>query len=54
MTSKTDARVAYTRTADALDEANDRLTVGGMCMRDERQDYAGKAGTGEAQKGKPR
>lgn len=42
VTRKTDARVAYARTADALDDANDRLTVGGYCVRDERQDYAGK------------
>jgi hypothetical protein len=39
VTAKTDARVAFTRTADALEDANDRLTVGGMCIRDERQSY---------------
>lgn len=43
VTRKTDARVAFTRTADALDEANDRLTVGALCVGDERRDYAGKS-----------
>jgi hypothetical protein len=42
VTAKTDARGAYVRTADALDGANDRLTVAGLCAGDQRQDYAGK------------
>jgi hypothetical protein len=42
VTKKTDAGAAYTRTADALDEANDRISVGGMCLGDERAEYAGK------------
>ncbi len=36
VTPKTDARVAYTKTADALDNANTRLSIGGDCVRDER------------------
>jgi hypothetical protein len=40
VTSKTDARLAFTRAADALDDANDRLIVAGYCVRDERTDYA--------------
>lgn len=42
VTPKTDARLAYTRTADALDDANDRLTVAGLCASGQRSDYAGK------------
>jgi hypothetical protein len=42
VTRETDAGTAFSRTADALDEANDRLTVGGMCVADERVQYAGK------------
>jgi hypothetical protein len=42
VTGKTDAGVAYSRTADALDEANDRIAIGGMCLGDERAEYAGK------------
>lgn len=41
-TAKSDARAAYTRAANERDEANDRLTVGGFCVRDERTSYAGK------------
>jgi hypothetical protein len=41
-THKSNAQAAYTRAADERDEANDRLTVGGFCVRDERQAYAGK------------
>jgi hypothetical protein len=41
VTRKTDAGVAYRRTADALDEANDRIAIGGMCVSDERTQYAG-------------
>jgi hypothetical protein len=40
VTRKTDARVAFTRTADALDEANGRIGIGGACLRDQRQAYA--------------
>jgi len=36
VTRTTDARVAYTRTADALDSANTRLSIGGDCAHDER------------------
>jgi hypothetical protein len=42
VTPKTDARLAYTRTADALDDANDRIGASGDCLRDQRQDYAGR------------
>ncbi|MCK1501513.1 hypothetical protein [Bradyrhizobium sp. 188] len=43
MTRKTDARVAYTRSADALDEANTRIESGADCHREERAIYgAGK------------
>jgi hypothetical protein len=42
VTGKTNAQVAYVRTADALDEANARLGAGGDCARDQRQLYAGK------------
>ena len=42
VTPKTDARLAFTRAADALDDANDRLIVGGYCVRDERASYSGK------------
>ena len=41
VTRQTDARLAYTRTADALDDANDRLTAGGLCVADQRRAYAG-------------
>ena len=41
VSAKTDARLAFTRTADALDDANDRLIVGGYCVRDERVAYEG-------------
>lgn len=34
VTRKTDACVAYTRAADALDEANGRIGIGGACLRD--------------------
>jgi hypothetical protein len=40
VTRKTDARAAYTRSADALDEANARLSIGGDCAKDERAAYA--------------
>jgi len=40
VTRSSDARVAYTRTADALDEANGRIGIGGACLRDQRQSYA--------------
>lgn len=36
----TDAGTAYSKTADALDSANTRLSIGGDCVRDERADYA--------------
>ncbi|MGY3393422.1 hypothetical protein ACVWW6_006013 [Bradyrhizobium sp. USDA 3311] len=40
---KTDGRVAYTRAADALDEANSRIENAAECHRDERAAYgAGK------------
>lgn len=42
VTGKTNAQVAYARTADALDEANDRLGAGGSCARDQHQIYSGK------------
>ena len=40
--AQTDARIAFTRTADALDTANGRLTAGGRCVRDQRSAYAAK------------
>ncbi|MGY4295356.1 hypothetical protein ACVWXN_003451 [Bradyrhizobium sp. i1.4.4] len=40
MTPKTDARIAYTRSDDALDEANSRIESGADCHRDERAMYA--------------
>jgi len=42
VTRKTNAQIAYTKTADALDEANDRIDLGGGCMAEERAAYAGK------------
>jgi hypothetical protein len=42
VTTKTDARIAYTRSADALDEANDRLGGAADCSADQRRRYAGK------------
>lgn len=42
VTTKTDARVAYTRSADALDDANGRIGAGADCLQDQRHDYAGK------------
>lgn len=42
VTRKTDARVAYSKTADALDEANTRLSIGGDCAADERSAYQKK------------
>lgn len=42
VTGNSNAIVAFIRTADALDEANDRLSAGGDCARDQRADYAGK------------
>lgn len=41
-TPNSDARTAYTRAANERDQANDRLTVGGFCIRDERAAYAGQ------------
>ena len=40
-TPKSDAIAAYPRAADERDQANDRLIVGGYCVRDERASYAG-------------
>lgn len=51
-TAKTDARLAYVRAADERDEANDRLTVGSMCIRDERADYAGRVPADKKEKPK--
>jgi len=45
VTRKTDARVAYARSDDALDEANSRIQSGSECHRDERAAFA--AGKGE-------
>ena len=42
VTHKTNAIVAYIKTADALDEANTRLSIGGDCARDERAAYTHK------------
>jgi hypothetical protein len=43
VTHKTDARIAYTHSADALDEANTRIEDGADCHREERAMYgAGK------------
>ena len=42
VTPSTDARVAYTRTADALDTVNDRVDAGAQCFRDQRTGYAAK------------
>ena len=47
VTRKTDARLAYTREADALDTANGRIDGGRDCLRDQREIYA-------AQKEKPK
>ena len=41
-THDSDALAAYTRAANERDDANDRLIVGGYCVRDQRQEYAGK------------
>jgi hypothetical protein len=41
VTRKTTPALAYTRAADALDEANNRIAIGGMCVSDERTQYAG-------------
>lgn len=43
VTRSTDARLAYIRAADALDEANVRISDGAECERDQRQAYVGKA-----------
>jgi hypothetical protein len=40
VTARTNARVAYTRAADGLDEADDRIGGAADCLRDQRQDYA--------------
>lgn len=42
VTRKTDARLAYLKSDAALEEANDRLTMGGECVRDERAAYSRK------------
>jgi len=42
VTGKTNAIVAYLRTADALDDANGRISAGGDCERDQRQAYSAK------------
>jgi hypothetical protein len=40
VTRKTDGRIAFTKTANALDEANGRLVSGGDCVRDQRAAFA--------------
>ena len=42
VTRRTDARVAYVRTADALDTANGRIVGGRSCFRDQRIAYKAK------------
>lgn len=42
VTPKSYAPLAYTRTADALDTANDRIAGGRDCIQDQRRAYAAK------------
>lgn len=40
VTKKTDARIAYVRAADGLDEADLRLILGADCLADQRKAYS--------------